>query len=185
MLNHSVSIFEIQQQKSHTTITRELCGKKMTKSGKVHQNFTPIIIANLQETVNHETSIYLSSNRSRFRRFLISTRFDPAQTMLCSGCRKWMKFSPKLDKSFTARLSTYKQNKRIPSIAVFALFIETIDGIPLFWYWTVVSYLQLLFARKAIDNIYVHLVWNHRLLDLANLLACLFCYTYDVTQNIP
>ena len=58
-----------------------------------------------------------------------------------------MKFSPELEKSFTARLSTHnrmsdwggkpafgllplsahKQNKEIPSMAVLALFIETIE----------------------------------------------------------
>jgi hypothetical protein len=63
-----------------------------------------------------------------------------------------MKFSPELEKSFTARLSTHnrmsdwggkpafgllplsahKQNKEIPSMAVLALFIETIDGIAYF-----------------------------------------------------
>lgn len=63
-----------------------------------------------------------------------------------------MKFSPELEKSFTARLSTHnrmsdwggkpafgllplsahKQNREIPSMAVLALFIETIDGIAYF-----------------------------------------------------
>ena len=63
-----------------------------------------------------------------------------------------MKFSPELEKSFTARLSTHnrmsdwggkpafgllplsahKQNKEIPSMAVLALFIKTIDGIAYF-----------------------------------------------------
>jgi len=61
-----------------------------------------------------------------------------------------MKFSPELEKSFTTKLfthsknwggkpafgllplSAHKQNKEIPSMAVFALFIETIDGISCF-----------------------------------------------------
>ena len=63
-----------------------------------------------------------------------------------------MKFSPELGKLFTARLSTHnrmsdwggkpafgllplsahKQNKEIPSMAVLALFIVTIDGISYF-----------------------------------------------------
>ena len=63
-----------------------------------------------------------------------------------------MKFSPELEKSFTARLSTlnrmsdcggksdlglpplsaHKQNKKIPSKAVLTPFIETIDGIAYF-----------------------------------------------------
>ena len=63
-----------------------------------------------------------------------------------------MKFSPELEKSFTARLSThnrmsdwggkpvlglsplsaYEQNKEIPSMAVLALFIVTIEGIECF-----------------------------------------------------
>ena len=41
--------------KSHTTITRQLCGKKMTESGKVHSNFTSIIIASFRETVKHQS----------------------------------------------------------------------------------------------------------------------------------
>lgn len=61
-----------------------------------------------------------------------------------------MKFSPESGKSFTVRLfthskdwggkpvlglsslSAYEQNKEIPSMAVLALFIETIDGIAYF-----------------------------------------------------
>lgn len=31
-------------------------------------------------------------------------------TMLCCGCRKWMNFSPELEKSFTTRLSTHSKN---------------------------------------------------------------------------
>ena len=45
-----------RQQKSHTTIIRQLCGKKMTESGKVHSNFTRVIIAFFQETAKRQSS---------------------------------------------------------------------------------------------------------------------------------